>query len=265
VIANINLMLFGVVKGGLIGLFVAVAGWSYAEEYRDFSSADGQTVRARILTYVELKEAVVLERTDRKSFTIPIRALSEADRDYILQWNKNQTFLSDRFFKISAKRNRNDVDEHTHAFVVYNAEQKVYEHGFDVEFVNSSKVALNNLEVEYCIYYEQDFISGGKQLTLQGVKYGSAKLDDIDPQRKSRFITETVFTHKQTLDADWNYTSGIQNVQDGEVHGIRMRVHMTTETGEKVTREYCLPSMMSQQDWKTSSVNVGINQLKRKK
>jgi hypothetical protein len=67
---------------------------------------------------------------------------------------------------------------------------------------------------------------------------------------------------KKELGGDYYYTEDIKNVQSGKIRGIWIRVSMKLSSGEKLTRDYCLPdSLENSKVWMASSINVGMNKI----
>ncbi len=249
------LILFGI-------LFVLNAG--AATQYRDFMDSQGRSIRGRVLRYDAKKRAVTMERDNKKVVTVPLSIFSDKDQEYVLAWEFNKVFLSESSFKITAKRKEvKDKDESYDSFV---HAKKVENMGYELILENRSTSKLQNLELEYCIYYEQERSNRGKQLCEQGVRCESVEVPYLSPKSKKELMTETVRVYKTELDADYYYTSGSQNVQKGKVHGIWVRAHMKLDSGETITRDYCLPdSLNNKKAWASSSVGVGMNSSRKKK
>jgi hypothetical protein len=81
------------------------------------------------------------------------------------------------------------------------------------------------------------------------------------------FQTKEVSIYKKELSSDYYYgtsggSSGIDNVQQGEVHGLWVRVHLMLPTGFKETRDFCFPDRLnSSRVWATNSIPAGVNTL----
>ncbi|MCK5675887.1 MAG: hypothetical protein KAH99_02610 [Verrucomicrobia bacterium] len=87
-------------------LLAMVSGVHAATQYRDFKSAEGKTIRGRITGYNPLKEVVTIERDNRRTTKVPITIFCETDQIYIREWKIFRCFMTDRYFKISAKRKK---------------------------------------------------------------------------------------------------------------------------------------------------------------
>ncbi|MEE9369785.1 MAG: hypothetical protein V3V05_13130 [Pontiella sp.] len=204
-----------------------------------------------------------MERDNRKVVTVPLSIFSEADQKYILQWGFNKVFLSESSFKIDAKRK--EVKDKDDSYSSTIQAKKVENMGYELVLENRSTAKLENIEIEYCIYYEQERATRGKQLCEQGVRYEKIEIPYLIPKSKKEIMTEAVKIYKAELDADWIYTSGVKNVQKGKVHGIWVQVHMKLDSGEKISRNFSLPdSLNNNKAWKTSSTYVGMNSSRKK-
>lgn len=53
------------------------------DSFRTFTSADGQSISAKVVRYQETSEKVTLKRANGRKATIPVDSLSEADQDYL--------------------------------------------------------------------------------------------------------------------------------------------------------------------------------------
>lgn len=230
-----------------------------AGEYRDFLSADGKAIRAKILRYDAKSQKVTLERDNRKTATVPLVALSSEDQTYILQWEFNKVFLSESSFKIKAKRK--EVKDKENSYSGYNTSAKVENTAYAITLDNKSTSSLKGLELNYCIYYEQEQSKrGGKTADEEGVRCGTLVVDTLRPKSSTELMTDPVSVYTRELDADWIYTSGAKNKITGKVRGIWVRVSMKTEGGDVITRDFCMPdSLSNSQRWTTSSVHVGYN------
>lgn len=223
-----------------------------ANTYRNFTDTQGRTIRGCVVAYNATKKVVTFQRDDRKTSRVPLAAFSEEDQAYILEWEATDCFLKSSSFKIDIDREKDENKEksgQTGAHDIH-AEDTHYA----ITFENRADVAMKDITVEYCIYYEQ---VEGKERN-EGVCYGDIKVDIIGSRSKKTCRTKVVTTYKSELDGGYYYASGANSSQKGSVRGIKLRVHMKTQSGKKVTRESSLPTGMNDA-WKTKSINVGMN------
>lgn len=231
-------------------------------QYRDFLSHDGKAIRGRVLRYDAKGRKVTIERDNKKVFTVPIYAFSDEDQKYIEQWEFNKVFLSNSSFKIEAKRKKFDSKKGTSSsYYGYDIDSRKTETmGYEIKLENRSTSKLDGLEVEYCIYYEQEKAGRGKTVDEEGVRYGTLDVGGMSPKSSKELLTEPVSIYTYELDADWYYADGRDNKITGRVRGVWIRVSKTMDDGSVLTRDFCMPdSLNNSQVWKTSSVHVGYN------
>lgn len=250
---------------GLLSIFVlavnVLAGG--ADPFRDFLSTDGKAMRGRVMRFDAREQKVTIERDTKKVFTVPVSVFCEDDQTYIFEWNQAKDFLSESAFKISASRFEKKLDE---GYSSYMQEKKVEDCGYEITLENKSKTLFKNVSLQYCIYYEQDEIEKHKQITEEGVLFGTLAVGDMLAKNKRELKTETVIIYKRSLDADYIYTSNIKNVQKGKIHGVWLKATMKTETGQTFTREYMLPdSLSNKRAWSEEPVYAGENRAPQKK
>jgi len=244
----------------LVGVSSALA----ASDYHDFSDNKGRTIRGKILRYDSRKKVVTIQRENRRMGTIPLGVLSDKDQAFVRQWEFNKVFFSDSSFKIEAKRKMMDREVSSSGedyWTGYSIRNRKVEHmGYEITLENRSASKLENLSLDYCIYYEQEELRGGRQKTLEGVRHESVDIGTLRPKSEKELLTKPVNIYTAELDADWSYTSGAKNKQDGDVRGVWIQVHMDLKSGERITRSYCLPdSLPNSKTWSASSRAVGMN------
>jgi hypothetical protein len=226
--------------------------------YRDFMDAQGRTIRGRVLRYDAKQRKVTIERDNKKVFTVPLRTFSDEDQKYILQWEFNKVFLSESSFKIEAQRKKVKDKEGSYSGTI--TAEKLENTAYEVILQNKSTSELEGLEVEYCIYYEQEKAIRGKTVDEEGVRYGTMDVGSMRPKSTKELMTEHVSVYTHELDAGWIFVDGRDNKITGKVRGVWIRVNMKAESGEVLTRNYCMPdSLSNSKAWTTSSKHVGRN------
>ena len=238
-----------------------VVNGAFAKQYRDFTDTKGRTIRGYVQAFDERSGRVTFERENHRTSKVPITIFSEADQTYIQEWNHAKFFLSKSSFKISASRKKMKDKGESYSGVAWS--KKVKNMGYEVVFENRSATQLENLEIKYCIFYEQDDVKDRRtQCTEEGVLCGNFPLNSLPPKCKKSLMTEMVKIFKKELGGDYYYTEDIKNVQSGQIRGIWIRVSMKLSSGEKLTRDYCLPdSLENSKVWMASSINVGMNKI----
>jgi hypothetical protein len=233
--------------------------------YRDFRDTQGRIIRGRAVAFDADRGIVTIELDDGRSTKTPVSVFCREDQAYFLEWKTCQDFLDKSKLQISASRKRNTNTELT--FSTFNLEFTVEDTRYEIVLENKSQIDLSELEIEYCIFYEQEIIENNKQVCRQGVCHGTKQILKLASREKAILLTEAVTVFERELDYYWQYVdavygsySDIENVQNGTIHGIWIRVHMKRASGLTQTREYVTPeSIAKNQKWTGSSVPVGIN------
>ena len=239
-------------------LITIAAGVQAVKQYRDFTDTKGRTIRGCIVSYDAKKGIVSFERDNRKISKVPVTVFSESDQAYIREWEVLRCFSMERFLKVSAKRKQTDNDSKSYSSSYKSL--KVEDTGYEIQIENRSTSNFSGLKLEYCIYYEQDKIQSGGNITDQGVFFGDISIDSIASKSKITLQTKTVSTYMKELGSGAVWTDGSENVQRGGIHGLWIRIHMIMPSGEETVRDICFPSSLSNgKAWMTSSIRAGMN------
>ena len=235
-----------------VGVIIAlIAGFAMGvrAEYRDFLDAQGRAVRGKVLKYDPNNKRVTLERANKKLARTPIEVFSEEDQAYILDWYAGQTFANERAFNISVKRMTEETTN-SKGSEKWNNAHEVENKSYLVRLENKSSVSLSGLRAEYCVFYEQRSFVNKEKVTELGLLYGQFKLGEIPARSTQESSTQNVMVYKSRSD----------KAVLGQVIGIWLRVHMETESGVKMTRDYKLPdSLGNSRGFSTQSIPAGLN------
>ncbi|MGE9292843.1 MAG: hypothetical protein ACQKBW_04460 [Puniceicoccales bacterium] len=80
-------------------LLGSLPAWAQEQQLRTFELKDGHSINARI--HSANNGQVVLERTDKLTFTLPVDALSLSDQDYVREWSIADKLANGKLFKLS--------------------------------------------------------------------------------------------------------------------------------------------------------------------
>lgn len=240
-------------------LAAMISGVRAATEYRNFTSTEGKTIRGSIRAYDARTQTVTIELGNKRISKAPITVFSEDDQIYIRDWEIMKNFTAGSAFKVSAKRKRQDNESESSSD--YNSKREVTDTYYELILENRSASEMENIELEYCIYYEQEVIKAGGESCDDGVYCGKTTTVSVASRAKTTIKTDAVSIYREELDADWYYGgSGADNVQNGKVHGIWIRVHLKLPSGFNETREFLFPdSISNSRSWKSSSIRAGMN------
>lgn len=179
------------------------------DKLHTFSNAEGQTLQDRIVKYDYEEQLVTLEKKGR----VPLETFSEADQEYILQWNQATGFKSSMRFKTELKKKNWARLKHeqtitpffldaiqlpgkqtpTHNLLMledYEEYNAVYleAEGYEILMRNQNFFPLENIVVESKIFYEQE------HYIIPDDLFASMKSEykDVSTTNKVRFLSETV-------------------------------------------------------------------------
>lgn len=215
----------------------------YAEDYRLFTGKDGRAIEAKIVKADPRTGKVTVLRLDsRRSITVPATVFSKADQAYIKEWMTAQDFLSNSKLRISIKKKKGKSGK--------SAETKKAKPpcSYEIELQNRSGTSFQNLTVEYCMYMTKESMGGKETLTTKSDEWIQISLGEKERQTKTtqtvelfRYYTsqvETTYYYNGSYDTSVSYNK----VAEDNLEGIRIRVHYTSPSGTRFTREICEPS-----------------------
>jgi hypothetical protein len=228
-------------------------------EYHIFTDQQDRTVAAKIITVDAKRGLVELELENKRRTKVNPSVFCEKDQAYIQAWQHHQAFLSGRLFRVSFEALQ--FEDKKNSFEDAYRSVEVRQEGFDIHLENRSSQAIENIEVEYCIYYAQQGWKQNEQLCSEGVLYDLVRIEPLAPGEKRTLRTQLVDLYKAQMDSSF-YQRMDENKSDGEVHGIRLRFHMGFSSGEKITREVCMPEgLEARRAWKASSAGIKMGIL----
>ncbi len=166
----------------LVTCFATLAG---AAEMRSFTSADGsKTLNAKVLDFSATKQTAKILRSDGKTMTIPVKALSKSDQTYLKDWY--QSSMAGRRLAIRVS----DEEVKTGESKANNGKVTDYDSRFKLNVRNNGDSIFENIEVKYCIFYTLDGVDGTKNKDL--VSSGQTNISSIAPRTDQDITTSTV-------------------------------------------------------------------------
>lgn len=234
-------------------------------QYRDFTDTEGRTIRGRVVAFDGKTGMATIERENKRIAKVPLAIFSEADQACIKAWETSQGFSSDRLLKITCackkieERKEKEVDDITYTggdvqkdFVktVTRIEKSAYE----IQFQNMNPAPLQNIRMEYRIYYEQSKMTrdGEKPEPKQLCLEGNMSIPELPPKTKISVTTNPVEIFEEDINPLPVLGGDPRIGGKGDLHGMRARIYMKTATGEEVMREVSQPSSLSEEKfpWK---------------
>ena len=247
-----------------ICLVAMISGVHAATQYRDFTSADGKTIRGAIKAYDASTKTVTIERDNKRTSKVPITIFSEADQAYILEWDASKGFSSKNLLKISCddrqiEKRKEEATEDIHytegevlkdfLMTVTTFERIAYE----IQFQNMNKSELKDIRMEYRIYYEQSEISyGEKPEAEQEVLAEEVAIPALPGKSKTVVTTKPIEIHEDSINPRPIAGGDPRIGGEGEIHGIRARLYMKMPSGQEIMREFHHPDSLSEKKfpWK---------------
>lgn len=269
----------------VLALFAGCCWADDANEYHTFTSSDGRTVDAKIVSYDNQSGKVVLERENRKTFSVNSSNFSEKDQLFIKSWDTLQEFSNPTKFKIDIKRNeltteKKDIEKEIDAdnddyggggrrggggdsgpSIV--ASDKITEYNYILELTNKTGLPVDNLTMEYRIFYEQektvkippkrerkpdekeqvsDYESQEELLRLESQE----KIKRIEAGETVKISTGKVKITKRSTNRPF---PGITPLK-GELRGAWVKIIAKTPVGATAIREIALPpGIVKKEKW----------------
>ncbi len=191
-------------------------------DFREFTSHDGKTIRAEIVSASETE--VKLRMEDGREINGGISFFSDSDQAFINKWREANF---DYRFEVdfTKKRNKRDkVQEGGSTEVVYE------EWYFDVSVENATQTDLSNVEAQYKVYLsfaanadkraKQPLKSEGKYRVLSG----KAAIPKIERLRSVNFSTTPFQIAHSELLPGWYYANGSKDEKHDDIEGLWVRI-----------------------------------------
>lgn len=246
-----------------------------AGELRSFTASDGRTLEARIVNYDADSGKVQIERADKKRITVSAEAFSAADQRYILKWAAATGFAAPSKLRIAVKREEVGTTEKKHEVdfsqentggrrggggvqTVAKDERTKYRYLLTLE--NKSGVPINNIVVEYRIYYNQqkpvvdekanqyrpqdrevDIPDRYKAVDELKIKDGRDRLKPIAPKETRTFSTDAVTLLERKANRPYDDKINLK----ADLAGVWIRLTMKGPDGKEIVREIAAPASVT--------------------
>jgi hypothetical protein len=239
----------GIYKGLLVVLVLCSSVCNGVEsEYHIFTDLQDRVVTAKIIKLDEQRNLVELERENKRRVKVKPSVFIEADQAYIRACTICSTFMSSSGLRFSGEKEViEDWSESPAAGVNREFEKNVY----NCELKNGSAVAFENIKIEYCVYWVQEYQQNGEEQRLEQDYSGRYEIPRIEPRSTAKFQTTPVTLVCQSLQGGYYYKEGGSDRQNSKMKGVWVKVSMTPADGKTVFREFGEPaSVMKHQVWK---------------
>ncbi|MDF7826081.1 hypothetical protein P4B35_18770 [Pontiellaceae bacterium B12227] len=239
-----------------------------ADAFRTFTSADGRTLKAKILSYDERKEKVEIQREDNRKLTVSPASFSEKDQTHIRKWYAAQVFMSPNLFQLEVKRKETGSTKKEHEVdvgedgggggrrgggetgVITVAIDKRTTYKFNLTLENKSNTQLNGITIEYRIYYDQqkavldekankgraeDSDRPERYMAVDALKAkeSRARLKPAEAKSRRTVSTTSVTLLERSASRSWGDKIDLKS----NLHGAWIRLTMKGPDGEVLTRD----------------------------
>lgn len=216
-------------------------------ETRIFTDAQGRNIEAELEKFEESSSTVTIQRAgSRQSKRVPLSVFSDKDQAYIRDWGRLQALNDSRFKAVISKSSKRDSQK---SYGTSASTEVVTDHCFNIRFENGTKNNLENMELEYVIFYEQEQHVGRNSYKSEAKSGTLYKKETITvPARKN-----VEFTSEKVTLYEWKAYSLAPIAAD--IEGIRLRLTLTSAGGAKMTREFAYPSKLKY-PWTSKTENA---------
>lgn len=154
-------------------------------DYLDLKSADGKTVKAKILSYDKSSDEVVIERENKKRYSVPATTFCESDQNKIRNWELVEKFMSNSGLNVSIERcdpDRYEMSEKTWMCIAY----------YTITLNNRTDLELNNIQLEIVPFVQRVRFLPNEETDWKYKEPRSAEVFDLASLKaKSKEIIET--------------------------------------------------------------------------
>lgn len=171
-------------------LFAGAFVFTSQAEMRTFTSLDGgKTLEAEVVEFYPEKGTLKIRKSDGRFLTVPARAFSESDQEYIGEWYK--TAMAGRRLAI----NFGDVEAEGGERRTANSKITTTKESFEVSVRNNASTEFDGLELQYRIFYYKDGAKAGTKKMLH--KDGFVELASLDPRAEQKISTDAVSVERE--------------------------------------------------------------------
>ena len=228
-----------------------------AGEPRSFTSKDGRSIEAEIISYKG--DNLRVRRADTKrEFTLPLSSLSDEDqssvRDFIREHPELRETIRPSDVRIEYSRAK---FERTVTSETYWRDESVENLGYTFQVLNQSSQPIDGLRLEYILFARTDpdnyfrTAKANSELPLER-KTGTDTIQTIEPGRRAEIRTTPIIVNRVTYQ-DNSYTTNsngrrLNRWRDRDIHGIWFRLY----DGDKLIQEGSSPdSLRKSESWET--------------
>ncbi len=233
--------------GVAVALFSMVLGVWASGEFHIFTDGQDRVVTAKIINVDSRRDVVELELENKRRTKVKPSIFIEADQIYICDWESLKRFNSSSMFKVEISKKV--IESWTKKGT---AQQDFDRVEYGITLINRGAAPLNNLDVAYNVFYEQEQLKSSGQYTEKNCVKGRIHHAQLNARTSHTLKAESVVVFDQHLSGGYDgYVGGLPERQEGDIKGIWVKVSMTTPSGASATREFLSPAnLKNHQRWK---------------
>ena len=236
-------------------------------EMRAFELPDGRTIEAEIVSSNSKLGQITLKRVDGRTVSVKPGIFVEKDQQYIREWTSSNAFLSESILRIKCddevvkkwkEEETRDITytggsiekDFTHNVIKY--ENSAY----TFLFKNNSDAPIQNLMLEYCIYYEQSTMVWEEKPNIElKTFHGKMDIPVVASGGEVSVQTKPVMTYEDDINPVPQLGGDQRRPGEGRVLGLHARIRIKRGR-EDVFREVSLPKTFSNDKypWTTKSL-----------
>jgi len=247
-------------KRRIMGFYVVAvlfAGVGFVQAaLHEFTLKDGRTLKAEIVSYNAKLKKVELKREDGKRIPVNPSVFAEEDQKYIMAWATLDGVRNERLFKVNCEKDLVEKwKKEEMGDVTYDGGDPVKEllstsrferYVFELNLENKNEFALENLTLEYRVFYEQEVAVGASKVEAKsGVLPGKLDVKRVGPREKMKLKTEAVVLRDTQYPSSITFKGGAtMGRESGEIEGIWVRITAAGADGQTVSRDVFEPSSL---------------------
>ncbi|MEN3939857.1 hypothetical protein WJU23_01080 [Prosthecobacter sp. SYSU 5D2] len=181
---------------------------------RTFTSPDGRTLQAEI--QAATADTVTLKLAAGPAMTVPVSKFSKADQAFITEWRKANPETIKYEFVPAFTKSKTDSSK----AVVNNEERTTESWVCNVKLLNRSGQQLDDLKVDYEIYFSQ--ANGPDYVTRKAT--GSAAVGSIKHLQEINFQTSDVKLVTYKLEGGFYYSDGSRSRRKDSIEGVVLKI-----------------------------------------
>lgn len=194
------------------------------EEFREFTSASGQTMTARPVAVIGSQ--VRIEREDGSEFNVDTSIFAKEDAEYLKMWMLKFLAEQGRLLKINAKGSSDNSEKSQ----TESTKIKTWEGFYLIKVENVSDVDIDDLRIEYEFFVYDDKAAADKRNSGDvDPKSGKLEAKRLSARKTVDFQSDRVKMMETELKSGWYYVGGGDEESKDRLEGIRMKIYSGKE------------------------------------